>query len=273
MGRSIRQIQDALETAKNADPVLSVELTSNSKVAIWKLWCYVVAFCQNVLEFMFDMHKAETDTLIAAKEVHKLSWYVQKAKYFQYGHILIEDTDTYETIDEAAQIVTEAAAVEVDGQIWLKTATDTGGGVLGAIDDTRLAIIQAYMDIVKDGGVRVHMTSRPPDDLQLQLTIFYNPLVLDANGSRIDGANDAPVKHAIAAYLNTIPFNGVFVLNRLIDTIRGVEGVVNAICPLAQARYGILPFAPFTAEYATDSGYLLFDTGFFADNITYTPHL
>lgn len=272
MARTIKQIQDALTAAKDADPVMSVELTSASKVAVWKLWTYIVAFCQSVLEFLFDKHKAENDTNLANQRAHKLQWYVLKAKYFQYGHVLIDETDTFAEIDEAAQIVAEAAAVEVNNRIWLKLATDTGGGVLGAIPEDQLAVIKVYFDIVKDAGVRIDITSTAADDLQLQLEIYFNPLVLLADGSRIDGTNPAPVKDAINTFLKTIPFNGVFVLNRLIDAIRAVEGVFDCLCPLAQARYAALPYEVFTLEYAPNSGHLLIDETFLDSNIAYIPH-
>ena len=99
MARTIAQIQQSIIDSKNADATLSA-LSSSSNVAIWKLWSYIVAVCQWVLENLFDLHKSEVTAIIAAQKPHTLQWYVTKAKAFQYGIILPPDTDVHEAIDD-----------------------------------------------------------------------------------------------------------------------------------------------------------------------------
>src|SRR5690348_4720476 len=113
MARTISQIQQALLDQVAADSTLSSLLTSTSNVAIWRLWTYVVAFCQWTIETLFDQHVAEVTNIIATQKPHTLQWYVTMAKQFQYGDSLVADSDIYAVLDPSKQIISYAAATEV----------------------------------------------------------------------------------------------------------------------------------------------------------------
>lgn len=272
MARTIAQIQQSMLDAVAADATLSGNLTSTSKVAIWRLWTYIIAFCQWTLEVLFDSHKTEVTTIIATQKPHGLQWYVTIAKLFQYGYALPPDSDTYGVIDTDAQIVTYAAAEEVTKGLRIKAAK-LDSGDLASLSATELTAFTAYMEAVRDAGVRLYIESNDPDSLKLTLTIYYNALVLDSSGQRLDGTNNTPVQDAITAYLQKLPFNGLFIINKLIDALEVVEGVVIANVALAQAKYGALAYSDIIVEYQPDAGYLRINDPVTDLTITFTPHV
>jgi hypothetical protein len=272
MARTIAEIQSSIIAAKNADATLS-GLTSTSQTAIWLLWTWVVATSQWVLEQLFVAHMVEVTGLIAQQKPHTLQWYVTMAKAFQKGITLPPDTDTYTMVppsDPSVLIVAYAAAVELTGLVRIKAAKADGGSLakLGA----DLPAFQAYMGRIKDAGVRLQITSDDPDTLQLALNIYYDPLILDSSGARLDGSSATPIKDAVKYFLENLPFNGLFVLNYLIASLQSVEGVRIGEVVSAQAQYGLLPYTGIPVEYLPDAGYMVLHETFFDANITYTAH-
>lgn len=272
MSRTISQIQQSIIDAKQSDPVLA-ELNSTSNVAIWLLWSYIVAVCQWVVENLFDSHKAEVDSIIATQRPHTLQWYVTKAKQFQYGVPLSFESDSYATTttDLAVAIISYAAAVELTSMVRLKVAT-LSAGALAPLSPAQLTSFTAYIQQIKDAGVRMQITSGNPDVLRLKLKIYYDPLVLNAVGERIDGTATQPVLDAVKIFLKSLPFNGLFVLNNLIAALQAVEGVVIGVIDTAEATYAALPYTPVTVEYAPYAGYMITDETYLLDNITYISH-
>lgn len=273
MARTIAQIQQTIKDAKAANPTLG-SLTSTSMVSIWQLWTYIVAVCQWTLESLFDAHKIEVTGIIATQKPHTLQWYVVMAKKFQYGVTLPPDTDVYAVVppaDPAVLVVQYAAAVELAGLVRIKVAR-ISGAALAALTSLQLTAFSAYMNRIKDAGVRLQLTSGPPDELQLALHIFYDPLVLDSAGARIDGTSADPVKTAVKNFLEHLPFNGLFVLNFLIETLQAIEGVRIGQVESAQAHYGFTSYVPILVEYVPDAGYMSLDEVFFDTHITYSAH-
>jgi hypothetical protein len=261
MARTIAEIQAQIIAAKEADPVLA-GLTSTSRVAIWRLWTFVVASCQWTLEKLFDQFKLDVDEIIAAMKPHSLRWYAEKVKAFRYGQNLVEETDQYSdeglTDDEIAEslVIAQCAVVEQENGIRIKVARLVDSE-LAALSGDQMTSLEDYIKKVKDAGVKTLTTTGPPDELKLDLFIKFNALVLSSTGQRIDGSNNEPVQDAVKTYLKNLPFNGVLELDKLVNEIQEVEGVVAAYVVQATARYGSLPFSSFVDyRYEPDAGYL-----------------
>jgi hypothetical protein len=260
MARSINDIQTQIINQVAADPVLKAQLTSTSKVAIWRLWTYVVAVCIWTLETLFDVFRTETDEKIASMKPHSLRWYALTATAFQYGFNLAAESDYYNNtgIDDAtidtSKIVAYAAVVEQTRGLRIKVAKDTGD--LAPLASAELDAFKEYMSRVKDAGVKLLITSGAADSLKLTMDIYYNPLVLNAAGSRADGVSANPVQDAVKLYLKNLPFNGVFLLQNLVDVLQAVDGVRVIDIKQAQAQYGALAYTAFSVQYIPDAGYL-----------------
>ncbi|WP_294243766.1 nucleotidyltransferase [uncultured Chryseobacterium sp.] len=246
MARKIEDIQERITFAKNTEPALS-GLTSNSKTAVWQLWIYIVAVAVWTLETLFDKHKEEVDEALAQLKPHSLRWYRNKALAFQHGFDLVEGSDVFRTEyydiqtdsfipaseDQISnsKVIKYSAVTEAQGEsrLIIKIATETNKELSPIPNDQKINF-ETYINEIKDAGVRITVLNYEPDILKLQLKIYRNPLVLDANGTRIQtgaggGGGEQPVKEAIRQYMKDLPFNGELVLAHLTDRLQKIEGV------------------------------------------------
>ena len=241
MARSIQEIQTLILQAKAQEPALN-ELNSTSKVAIWRLWVYIIALAIWSLEKLFDLHRADIDRRIAELKPHTARWYRSKALAFQYGFDLLPDSDKFNNTGhteeqiEASKIVKYSAVVESpnEGRLIVKIAGEQGEQ-LQPITDAQKQAFEAYLQEIKDAGVRLSVVNYKPDILHLRMKIVYDPLMLDSNGQSITNAFK-PVERAIKDYLKNLPFNGELVLAHLIDALQHEEGVKIPHLVLAQSK-------------------------------------
>lgn len=263
MARTITEIQNALIAQVQTDATLSGLLTSTSRVAIWRVWCYIVAVCQWTIENLHDIFKVDVNTTIATLKPHTAKWYATKALAFQFGYDLPADSDVYDNtgIDDAtiaaSKIISYVAVVEQDKFLRIKVAR-TVGNDLTALTNTQLTAFKAYMSLIKDAGVKLSITTGTADGLKLSADIYYDALVFNIDGNRLDGTNATPVQDAIKNYLKNLPFNGVFALQNLEDQLQLVDGVKLIHFTNASAQYGMLAYTNFAVYYIPDSGYLRF---------------
>ncbi len=261
MARTIQEIKNEIIAEIQADVTLS-GLTSTSAVAKWRLYAYIVASAIWAFEKLLDIHKADITTRLANQIVIRLPWFGNMTKAFQYGHSLVPGKDYYDntglTEEEiaASKVIPYAVAVEVPKGIRIKIAGLTDGE-LAPVASPYVAALTAYWERIRPARIKIFITNDNPDSLKMSLTIFYNALILDNMGKRIDGTNDTPVLDAINNYLkNDMPFNGAFIMLRLIDALQQVEGVVIPHVNIAQARYAANPYEDATVQYVPDAGYL-----------------
>ncbi len=264
MARKIDEIYLAILQEKNLHTELD-ELNSTSKVAVFNLWAYIVAVVMWTLENLFDQHKAEIDQKIAMLKPHSPQWYRENALQFQYGQTLVPESGTYDNTGLSAQqieqrkIIKQAAVTEIDGKLRIKVAKELDGEFVPLDNDDELPAFKEYIGMKKDAGVRITTDSLPADLLKLELDIWYNPLVLRVDGSRIDGSNQEPVKSAINNYLRNLPFNGEYANTRLVDELQKVDGLVYPVIKTSQAKYGLLPYTQIDEKYIPDAGYMRID--------------
>lgn len=241
MARTIQEIQTLILQAKAQEPALN-ELNSTSKVAIWRLWVYIIAVAIWSLEKLFDQHRADIDKRLSELKPHTARWYRSKALAFQYGFDLLTDSDKFNNTGhteeqiEASKIVKYSAVVESpnEGRLIVKIAGEQGEQ-LQPITDAQKQAFEAYLSEIKDAGVRLSVVNYQPDILHLQMKIVYDPLVLDSNGQSITNAFN-PIERTIKAYLKKLPFNGELVLAHLIDALQQAEGVKIPHLVLAQSK-------------------------------------
>lgn len=260
--RTKLEIRDTMIASKASNAVLGT-WSNTSAVAIWLLFINIVAEAIFILENIFEYHKADVNETIAAMKPHSLRWYAEVGKQFQYGYNLPTDTDKYNntgipqaTIDDS-KIIAYIAVVEQEKGLRIKVATLDGAGNLIPLSPVQLLAFVAYMQRVKDAGVKLKITSTVADNLKTNLRVKYNPLVLTATGARLDGASASPVLDALLKHLQNLPFNGVFSIAKMIDAIQAVEGVTDVAVDLVQSQYGALVFTNINIDVVPDSGYLV----------------
>lgn len=217
--------------------VVSVEsiLFDVFSIAIW------------VLEGSFDQFRKQLDALILANKHGKLEWYITTALNYRHGFALNnfgEYTDGSATPEDIASskiianVAFEKAVINGHGVIRCKVVKEESG-VYKQLDTSELTGFSSYMNKKTLFGLSIICLSRPADVLRVQMKIWYDPLVIDSTGARLDGTDDAPVVTAIVNYLQSLEFNGEFVAMRMIDSLQAVEGI--EIAKLVQS-YGAPSF-------------------------------
>lgn len=283
MARTIDTINNDLKQAFMQDTTLAEKYgftaganfaDTFSRFSIESIILYIVAASIWTLEKLFDTHTAEVTDYIATMKPHSLRWYVEKAKAFMYGVPLIDGSDQYDTTnltDEQIaekKIVTFAACTEANATLYLKVAK-AGPAPLTA--DEKAAFV-AYLHEIKDAGVRIDVISEQGDYLKLDMVIYYDPLLINADGeSKADGTK--VVEQAIKDYIENIPFNGEFRKNELEDAIQAVDGVVMVEFVAAyHSETGAEDTYDEVVPYCKPaSGYFKFDNADLSD-VTYQPY-
>ncbi|TNE31827.1 MAG: hypothetical protein EP346_00045 [Bacteroidetes bacterium] len=273
MARSIKAIYDSLVQEKEQFNSLKAltpnydksqdlleNIQSSSKVAEWRLWLWVVAFSQYVLELIFDDFKKEVEEIVSAGTSQNLQWYRARALEFQYGHALELDTKEEKFIylnkDPNSLIVKNAATDEDSDNISIIMKVAKDGEPLSAVE---MDAFKAYMFKIKDAGMRVVYVSSEADRFKIELDVIYDPTVLQADGSLILNPNVKPVELAINDYLTKLPFNGALIINKLVDELQQAEGVIDPDLNEVSAASDQGVYSVVGRSYTPESGYFKFD--------------
>jgi len=251
-----------------------IKQLSVSKVAIWRLIMNVVAYALWTQEKLYDIFKTEIETTLENREFGQTPWYVEKSKEFQLGYQLEWLNNRYygyTTIDEDAQIITQATAIVTNGIILIKVAKGEVGS-LEKLDADELNGFTVYMKggvtieqatkALAPAGTNLDILSEDADELKFAIDIFYNSQVLNSSGESLeDGAK--PVETAITNYIQQISFDSKFKISALIDAIQAVVGVRNVVVNNCDAKTATQIWADATnviteigKQYIARAGYL-----------------
>lgn len=230
-----------------------------SPVSIERIMFNAVAECFSVLGQEQAQFLQDVDELLHRDKAHTPEWYARRAKQFRYGMELNTDgeyTDDNLTPEQVAQmqIVHYASAVETTDRsmLFVKVATADRTPLTHA----QFTAFSHYMQQVTDAGVRFSVVNAPADLMRITLDIYYDALVLDASGKRLDGTADTPVQDIIREYLSNLPFNGRYTNVHLIDRLQAVDGVVVPELRSVESRSAhYSEFAPVGAFATAYAGY------------------
>lgn len=264
------QLNELQPNIDNAQTLLT-DLTSASKVAVWRLMLFVMAVSIWMVEKLFDEHKAWINQREKELIVGSQDWIAKRVLEFQYGDTLVWLNDKYQyaTVDPALQIIDLVSVNESNGQVFIKVAKLVGG-VPTELDVTELASFSSYVQKIKIAGIIYNSLSRPADNLKIYYHVYINPLVMNLNGELLSNPSIKPVELAITNYCKGLPFNGVFNITQLTDLIQNSEGVIDPVFDSAEASYGLSPYSPIVDNYISNAGYLKVDIGFpLSSTITY----
>lgn len=259
MARSINEIQQTVLNAQASVQELSAlevlteqeqaitDITSVSKLSIWRNAVYSFAVAVWHLERLWDIFKQETETRIAETRPHTMDWYRQMGLNYLHGVPLVPGTDYYDTsgltAEQIAQakIIANAACIKEilygAGRLRFKVVKLVNGEYV-PLNNDELTGFTTYMNEVSDAGTLVVCTTGPADMLRIELDVYYNPTVLNSYGQRLDGTDATPVQSAIKNYLKSLRFNGSFIKTKLVNELEAVEGVFYPEIKNAWSKYG-----------------------------------
>lgn len=225
MARTTREIYEAMVRDKESRAELS-ELTSASNVAVWRLLLWIVASAVNMAEQLWDIFRRDVEKTLAEQTAHRVDWYAWKATQFVSGLTLIPGKDTYDLSVlgdqdiERLRIVKYAAAIENKEftMLYVKVAGEDGEGHRVPLTEGQALRVEAYLNEVKDVGVRITLVNKSADVFKCAVKVLYDP-ILDPDNMR-----DA-IEKTIRDYVENLAFNGEYSNMALIDAVQKVEGV------------------------------------------------
>ena len=199
-----------------------------SKVSIEAVLIYIFSASVWLLEQLWESFKTETEQRIDDAYVTSLSWYYRKALEFQKGDALEFDSKTYSykypIIDINKQIIKNVAIRQVTDENVTKLKVYFSDENKQPLSTDLRTSFETYMREIGAAGTHYLFVSEVPDPLRVHLRIYYDPLVLDSTGTRLEGGGK-PVEETIESYLNALEYGGTFYASKLIDMIQTAQGV------------------------------------------------
>lgn len=225
MARSIQTINSEIITNVQNDTTLGSLLTSTSQTAKWRLWSYIVATSIAYFEQLMDLFTAEIESKLTLIAPNTPQWIQYQIFKWQYNYQAIYQTDStasnfgfyyYSVIDTTANVVTQCSVSTLPNRVVsLKCASNST-----ALTTDQKTQLTAYLkDAIIPAGVSFQLVSVSGD-----LLTFVGQINYDGQYSDVIQTN---VETAITNYLNTLPFDGVVYINKIIDAVINVEGVTN----------------------------------------------
>jgi len=221
----------------------------NGKVAEWILHLYNYAVATNLTDVASLSAITEIENIIASEKIPTASWYIMKAKEFQYDDVLIIDPVTYNvsyaTIDTTKQIISSCTILEGSNKLVLKVRRkDTD--ILS--NDERTAF-ESYLLKIKCAGTQTLVQNFAADLLTLNMNIVYN-------GIYTLTVIQSAVETAINSYISNIEFDSKFNTNKLVDNLQDIAGVVDPQFDSASAIDELGNVTAFVHEYLSYAGYM-----------------
>ncbi len=243
----LTELQPAIDSSQN----LLNDLTSTSKVALWRLFIFLFAVGVWTHEQLFDAYKLEVDEKIKDAVTGNLRWYRLQCFLFQYGDSLsfINDRYKYASINPITQIVKRASVSEVGSQLRVKVAKLDGAGIPEPLTGTELTAFNNYINQIKFAGTNIAIISSVADEIVIKYTITVNQQVISLTGESLISPGTYPIVDVVNEYIQNLPFDGVLNFTKLTDEIQAIDGVIDPIFKIAEARYGALPFQPVVNNY------------------------
>ncbi|WP_286747829.1 hypothetical protein [Roseivirga sp. UBA1976] len=237
------------------------DLNSNSKVAVWRLMCWLFAYVAAFFDQFFDIFKAEVDEKLKAipGNAESLNKEVRK---FQYDDPLLFYSDGsygYAEIDAAKQIIKRVSINTTSAGTQVKVAKEVNGDP-SPLSNDELTAFQGYLNEIQYAQKKLVATSTASDKLKLPLTIYYSAIVPLATIK-------ARVELAITEHLKVLNsdtnFDGSFYPLDLLVAIRDVDGVISVDGDdEIEARNDLGEFSIVDRVYYPASGYYTIDDAF-----------
>lgn len=193
--------------------------------SIENILLYVWAVCAWTVEQLVERHKNEVSAEIERIMPHRPKWYRDKVLAFMEGKELEEDSDTYNTEGmteseiAACRVVKHAVATESrDASLLTVKVAGGSAGDRQPLTASQEKQLQAYINEIKDAGVRIALVNMEADMFGCTVDVYYNAM-LEPEGVRKE------CEATIRDYIENLPFNGEYTNMALVDRLQDVEGV------------------------------------------------
>lgn len=281
MARSIQTIYNEIIASVQSDTNLydpsnpdpnKRGLTSTSRVAIWRLWAWIVATAQALLEQLIDTYKVEIETIVDRAPAGNGLWLQHQVFNFQYSstdpQIIQFDTSNfypyYPTVSTQLRIVTQCSVTTLPNKV-VSVKVAKGGTTPTPLDANELSALTSYLSLINFSGVYFNLISDNPDLMYLGVDVYYN--------GAFSAVIQTNVEQAINNYLtnaNSNYFNYTTYLSKIVDIIQSVDGVNDVVLRQVEVRPHFVAVAnayvmvdnyqTFLRQYNPYAGYMIPDT-------------
>lgn len=225
-----------------------IPILDNGQAPEWVLWLYTTAVAGNATDVSTQSGINDLTTIFNNKKVGTAEWYVDIAKQFQYGDTFrlnpITRVPEYATVDTTKQIIASVTTLDLNRSLYLKVRRkDTN--IL--TEDEKNAFV-GYMSKAKEAGTELLIENFEGDLLTLNIDLKYNP-AFDLNTIKTN------VESVINNYIVNLPFDSIFLTNKLVDLLQLVDGVVDPRFISQSAINSIGNTTVFQFEYLSNAGW------------------
>jgi hypothetical protein len=247
---------DELQPFNDNGAQLISDLNSKSKVAVWRLWCWVMAALAWMLHMSIEEHKNEVNELVAKNAFGGRRFYQQASFDFQLGHELVWNGVKYHYAaqDPASKIIKRCSVDKSQGILIFKV-TKEAGGLLEPLTDPEKTAFNHYLNDIVYAGTTFQIISEESDELKMSIKIYVDPQQISLTGEII-GTATKPVEEAIENYISNLPFDGKMNVQKMQDAIQAVPGVKDLLLNSISSKYGDLPWNSFEREVKPYAGYM-----------------
>lgn len=269
MAQETEEIYQEILAEKESKPELS-GLDSPSATAEWQLWLRLFAQLFRYLQEKWDAFKIELQGVVDANQFGTFEWWTTKVRTFQYGDMLqfINNKWQYAVVDPAKQIVKYVSVSDERGIVGVKAAKQEDNRPV-PLSTPEAAALLSYIRDIRPPGTRIVVESLPADKLRSIMTVYYNAQMGEA-------AIREAVEKAYINYINSFydikNFDGIYYINRMIDAIQAIPGVVEDQVLITEiaVKQGADPYTQIVSKYQAKSGYFEIDPDYpLSDTITY----
>lgn len=251
--------------------ILINELNSNSKVAIWRLFAYIIAAVMYLFEGIYLSFQSEINSILATSTVGLELWWFEVVKAYQDGDALQILTSPvgvkyigYATIVEETdpKRIIKFVSFETLNKVGYIKVAKSNAGLPEPLTPDELARFKTYVDRRQPFGCSIVATSDNADLLLYDIEVYYDGLLLPATV-------EASVNAAVNNYLINLEFGGKVEVIRLIDAIQSGEGVKDVLINSLQAKPDGGFYVDVVRNYQTTAGYVSLDND---SLLTLTPY-
>ena len=201
-----------------------------SKLSIENLLFYAVATVIYSIEWIRETFLADVETAKKESMCGNAMWYRQQCLQFEYAGedevSLVWDAENASWKYNFAEgsypgknrIVSECAVAYINGWVQIKTSK-TKDGKRCPLEKEELNALTTFIDKIKIVGTAVQISSKQPDKLHCEMTVYYNAFT-----HKFEDLSEK-VSAASNNYLEQLPFGGCYDVNKHIQAIMSVEGV------------------------------------------------
>ena len=216
MARTTNEIQESIKAEFMANTTLIEAYSLDStktfdsqflKVSLESMLIYIISIAIHLFEKAIDQNKKEIEDIIASQKLHSFNYYQDAALHYQHGSALQYNDETcsfdYPEIDESAKIIKYCSVRQVteDSLTKLKILVSKEDGE--SLTEEEIDSFEKYIQFVGSAGIHYSIDSIAPTLIGFTLTIYRDPLLLNADGTLIETSENV-VQTAIKQYLNSL---------------------------------------------------------------------